>query len=411
MTHYLFALTDAGGTVPPELGAARRMLDRGHHVTVLGDASMAEQVRTAGADFRSWTEPAVPVEDWRKQSPTAMAKMMADAIFAGPAPGHARDTTAAVSELAPDAVVTSFVAVGAMIAAEAAGLPFAVLIPNVYAMPAPGIPPFGLGLAPARGPLGRLRDRVVAAGSTRMLGRYALEPLNDVRRGYGLPPLSSPWGQHERADRQLILTAAAFDFPGVLPDQARYVGPVLDDPAWAADGAWSPPDPGAPFVLVAMSSTFQDHADCLQRVADGLAAAGVRGLVTTGPALPPKQIRGSEDVAVVSAAPHAAVLPHADLVVTHGGHGTVMKALAADVPMVVMPHGRDQGDNGRRLTERGAAVVLSRGSSSEKIAKAIRRVLDGEGYSRAAAHLGEQVRAEAASSALVDELEGLPTLR
>ncbi|WP_420111501.1 nucleotide disphospho-sugar-binding domain-containing protein, partial [Pseudactinotalea sp.] len=355
MTHYLFALTDAGGTVPPELGAVRAVLERGHQATVLGDATMAEEVAATGADFRPWSESARPVEDWRKQSPTAMAKMMADQMFSGPAAGHARDTTAAIGELTPGAVVTSFVAVGAMMAAEAAALPFAVLIPNVYPMPAAGIPPFGLGLAPVRGPFGRLRDRVVTAGSTRMLGRYALGPLNEVRAGYGLPPLTSPWGQHQRAQRQLVLTAAEFDFPGDLPPTVRYVGPVLDDPAWAS-GDWSPPAGEGPFVLVAMSSTFQDHVDCLQRVADALAAAGVRGLVTTGPAVAPEQVRGSSDVAVVSSAPHAAVLPHADLVVTHGGHGTLMMALAADRPMVVMPHGRDQGDNARRLTERGAAV-------------------------------------------------------
>ena len=40
---YLFALTDAGGTVPPELGVVRRLVERGHRVTVLADESMADQ--------------------------------------------------------------------------------------------------------------------------------------------------------------------------------------------------------------------------------------------------------------------------------------------------------------------------------------------------------------------------------
>lgn len=138
MTHYLFALTDAGGTVPPELGVVRRILDRGHRVVVLGDASMAAEVTATGAEWRAWTNLAPAIDDWRRRSPTALARGMSDQMFAGPAPGHARDTTRAIEELEPDVVVTSFVAVGAMIAAEASGLPVAVLIPNVYPLPAPG---------------------------------------------------------------------------------------------------------------------------------------------------------------------------------------------------------------------------------------------------------------------------------
>ncbi|GAB2606111.1 glycosyltransferase [Pseudactinotalea suaedae] len=412
MTDYLFALTDAGGTVPPELGVARRLLARGHRVTVLGDASMAEAVAALGARWRAWSEPARLFEDWRPQSPTAMAAGMAETMIAGPAAGHARDTDAALADLEPDAVVTSFVAVGAMIAAEAARLPYAVLMPNIYALPAPGLPPFGLGLAPARGPLGRLRDRGLSAASTRMLARYALGPLNDVRQAHGLPPLTSPWGQHQRASRQLVLTSAAFDFPGTMPESARYVGPVLDDPAWAETSTdWPLPAGDAPLALVALSSTFQNHVEALQRSADALGALGLRGLVTTGPAVDPALIRAPAGIEVVRSAPHQQVFPHVSVVITHGGHGTVMKALAAGVPMVVLPHGRDQADNAMRLTRRGAAVTVPRRATTQQISAAVHRVLRDPGYRQAAERLGEHVRDESAFGALVDELENLPNQR
>ena len=48
-----------------------------------------------------------------------------------------------------------------MVGAEAAGLPFDVLFPNPYLLPAPGMPPIGLGLQPATGALGRVRDRAL----------------------------------------------------------------------------------------------------------------------------------------------------------------------------------------------------------------------------------------------------------
>jgi UDP:flavonoid glycosyltransferase YjiC (YdhE family) len=107
-------------------------------------------------------------------------------------------------------------------------------------------------------------------------------------------------------------------------------------------------------------------------------------------------------------APHCDVLEYAALVVTHGGHGTVMKALAAGVPMVLLPHGRDQGDNAVRVTARGAGVSLKRSAQPAAIAAAVRRVLQNPSYRAAAQQLGEAVRQDAASDALVRELERIP---
>src|SRR5690606_27178709 len=105
--------------------------------------------------------------------------------------------------------------------------------------------------------------------------------------------------------------------------------------------------------------------------------------------------------------PHRAVLAHTDVLVTHGGHGTVMKALVAGVPIVCTPLGRDQPDNAARLVYRGAGVRVAKKASPAKIAAAIQRVLDDSSYRQAAARLGEQVRAEADGNLVVTELEAL----
>src|SRR5258708_38590136 len=99
-----------------------------------------------------------------------------------------------------------------------------------------------------------------------------------------------------------------------------------------------------------MSSTFQKQGGRLQRVIDGLATLPVRALVTTGPALDPNAFRASSNAVVLASAPHSEVLKDASAVVTHGGHGTVVRALAAGVPMIVMPQGRDHADDAARLT-------------------------------------------------------------
>jgi UDP:flavonoid glycosyltransferase YjiC (YdhE family) len=101
-------------------------------------------------------------------------------------------------------------------------------------------------------------------------------------------------------------------------------------------------------------------------------------------------------------------MPQADLVVTHGGHGTVVKALAAGVPLVILHHGRDQADNAVRVTTRGAGVAVPRGASSARIAKAVFDVLSDPRYRAEAEGLGRRIRQDAAGTALLDELEGVP---
>lgn len=402
---YLFTLTDAGGTVPPELGVARRILDRGHRVTVLADESMADQVRRTGAAFLPWTSSTGEFRDWELRSPTSLARGMVDHMLVGPAPGQAADTTAAIAATRPDLVVTSAFAIGAMTAAEARGFPFDVLIPNVYPLPAAGMPPFGVGLSPAHGPLGRLRDRVMRAAGTGLIDHYALQRINALRVEYRLDPVATSWSPIQRARRQLVLTSAAFDFPAELPENARYVGPILDDPAWAADEAWTPPAGEGPLVLVAMSSTFQNHVMCLQRIVDALGSLPVRGLVTTGPAVRPDAIQAPANVTVVASAPHREVMRRASLVVTHGGHGTVIKTLAAGLPLVILHHGRDQADNAARVTTRGVGIAVPRRASARTIARAVTEVLSTATYRTAAVQLGQVIARDAVGGALLDELE------
>jgi MGT family glycosyltransferase len=408
---YLCALIDGGGTVAPELGIARRLIERGHRVTVLAEHTLGEQVRQTGAEFVPWTESWGQFEDWQLRTPSRLLRGMADQMFLGPAPTQAEDTLAAISRVRPDLVLTSFPALGAMIAAESAGVAFDVMLPNVYALPAEGMPPFGVGFSPARGPLGRQRDRVMRVMSATLFDRYSLAQINRFREEFGLHPLAHSWDQLHEARRELVLTSPAFDFPAKVPDNVRYVGPILDDPSWAQRDRWMPPAGRAPLVLVALSSTFQNQAESLKRIAAALATLPVRGVLTTGPAIAPEAIRAPKNVVVVAAAPHREILAETSVVVTHGGHGTVLKALAAGVPLVVLPHGRDQADNAVRVTTRGAGMRLSRRASPARIARAVTDVANLPRYRRAARELGTAIQHDVETSTLFAELEDVGARR
>lgn len=413
MAHYLFTLWDGGGSLPPELAVVRQVAAAGHRVTVLIDPVAVPEAWAAGAtDVRVWTD--APhhrdrspdsdyIRDWELHSPLRVLTNFMDTLMVRPAPAFAAEVLNAIDDLRPDLVVSSFPLFGAFLAAEVRRLPCAVLVPNVVSLPCKGMPPFGTGFLPPKGPLGRSRDRACNA-MTEWVWNRRLQELNQARTSLGLDPLDRLLDQYERVDRVLALTAAAFDFPAKLPANVRYVGPQLDDPHWSEP--WTAPeDDGRPFILVAMSTTFMDHVQQLQRAVTAVGTLPVRALVTTGPAVDPDLLDPPPNVTVVRSAPHNQVLAHADVVVTHGGHGTVVKALAAGVPILCIPTGRDQPDNAARIVHRNAGLRLPMRARPAKIAAAIQRILNDPSFRTAAQSLGQQLRHESATGTVLAELE------
>jgi UDP:flavonoid glycosyltransferase YjiC (YdhE family) len=145
----------------------------------------------------------------------------------------------------------------------------------------------------------------------------------------------------------------------------------------------------------------------LQRIIGGLGRLEARVLVTTGPAIDPRSLRPEANTTVLQSAPHAEVFGRAAAVVTHAGMGTVTRALAAGVPLVCMPMGRDQLDVAARVTHAGAGLRLRPGSKPAAVRAAVERVISEPGFRASAARLGASITADAAAQRGVSELEAL----
>ena len=412
---YLFAHWEGGGNTPPMLGIVRRLLSRGHHVRVIGDPCSRVEVEGAGASFVSWTRAPRRIDkspetdflrDWEVSSPLTMVERLRDRLFIGPALAYAQDVIDELKRSPADVVVTSEMLFGVMAGAEAAGVSCVSLAANIYPFPQKGVPPFGPGLQPATSPLGRLRDWLINTISRRAFakGRAA---FNRTRQALGLAALSHPFDQLERQASHIVLTSRAFDFAS--PEPARhlvYAGAVLDDPAWT--DTWQSPWPASdrrPLVLVGFSTTFQNQHDVLGRVIDALGTLDVRAVVTAGPSIDRASLPAAANVHVCASAPHSQLMKDASVVITHCGHGTVIRALAAGVPLVCMPMGRDQNDNAARVVARGAGLRLTPKASAEKIRHAVRQLLTQPHYREQARRLGETIVADARESKAVPELE------
>jgi MGT family glycosyltransferase len=397
---YLMAVWDGGGNAGPQLSVGRRLVERGHQVHVLGDRSLASAAEAAGCSFSLWTRGTEQTEmdvsenarnDWENEEKLDVVRLIRDVLQSGPAAVFAADTAAAIATFQPHAVVPDSQLFGVMIAAEAAGLPVAALVPNLWMAPTPGTGDPGVL---------KIVNRVVKQG---------LPDLNAARAEYGLPPLADFYDQLLGVDRILVLSSETLDTASpFLPDNVHYVGAVLDDPVWIEP--WTPPWPESntdPLVLVGFSTIYQNQGPLLQRVVDALSAMKVRGVVALGRALKSYDLAAADNVAVAPSIPHTELLKEATLVVSHCGHGTTVKTLAAGVPMVCIPMGRDQDATAACVVAQRAGVQLDPTASSADIGAAVAEVFGNGDYKLNASRMADVLAREHQPLEVVLELEQL----
>ena len=265
-----------------------------------------------------------------------------------------------------DVLVVDCLMFGALAAAERLTVPAAVLVHS-----APG------ALVPSGGGLDLL----------------ALERVNRIRASVGAAPLAALWDAW-RPFVTLCTSVPELDpLADRLPAGFGYVGPVAepdDGAGWRSP--WPVGDP-RPLALVSFSTgQAWDQRSRIQRTLDALDDGGHRVLVTTGLA-GTCGVTVPGDAVMVPFVPHASVLPHAAITVTHAGHGTVAASLAHGVPLVALPNpAADQPVLARQVAKLGAGIALDGESATpDEIADACRRVLADGDYAEAARSMAEVI--------------------
>ena len=409
---FLMVTLDGGGNLPPMFGLARRLKARGHRVRVLTEPCLQEAVEKQGFTFVPFTEYFTRTdrtEDIFKDSKAGpMANPTLDNVVFGPAKTVAEQTLKAIRQQPTDAVLADLLLPSALIAAEASNVPGVIVFHMPEYLPGRNRPPGMMGLNPGKGALGRLRDRAMGGLFNFALKKYQ-PTVNATRKEYGLDPVRRVADLFHRADLRLIQTVRAFDFPlDPAPANVRYTGPILDDPDWTA--TWTPPWDASdrrPLVVVSLSSTFQNQGPAIANAIKALGGLDVRGLVTLGPAMEAERFDAPDNVTVVASAPHSLVFPDAAAVITHAGHGTLMRALSHGLPVLCMPMGRDQNDNAAKVAFHGCGLKLSPKADAKTIRNAMTRLLSEDAIREKARQLGDQVVAASKADTDVRDLEKL----
>lgn len=351
----LFTFLGGSGHFHPLVPVARAAVAAGHTVAFAGSGGMVPTVESAGftafATSESRGEPPqrrpllAPDEereerDLREHFARHGAAVQAAALF------HL------VGEWKPDVVVRDEADFGAAIATDRAGIPCA----TVLVLPAGGF----------------LRTDVVA------------EPLHELRARYDLPPDPDLAMLH----RDLVLAP----FPPSFRD------PGFPLPATAFSFRQTPPvttipSSGRPTVYFTLGTEFNtESGDLFARVLAGLRELPAQIVTTVGAHIDPAEFGPQpEHVRIERFIPQAEILARCDLVVSHGGSGSVLGTLAHGVPSILLPMGADQPHNARRCAALGVGLALDPVTvTSDEVRSTASAVLTNQRY-RAAA---ERVRAE-----------------
>jgi MGT family glycosyltransferase len=290
---------------------------------------------------------AVTMEDWRAPNGLAALKVSIG-VLCGRAAYEVNDLRRALAQVQPEVLIIDVNCWGAQSVADAAGIPWLVFSPYTPFLTSRGVPPFGPGLKPLPGVVGRLRDSAVRPVVTGLLEREMLPALNKVRADAGAPEVKSSDEFLRRAALMLVATGEPFEYPH--PDwgaSVQLIGPCAVDP-----GPDTVPDWLAaidePIVLVTTSSEPQADGRLVLAAMAALADDPVH-VVATVPAGLPENVPVPANATVRGFVPHGPVLDRAVCAVTHGGMGATQKALAKAVPVCVVPFGRDQLEVARRV--------------------------------------------------------------
>ena len=375
MADILWLNWSGGGNLPPSLGIARMLTERGHRVAFAGRPEMVPRVERAGFRAIELTRAYEQADCYppNKWLPKAASFLTSPAV--------AEQIRALLSAENPDLVIVDHMFPVAQIEAARFDRP-SIAVCNTCVW--------------------RALD----------MWRKFIAMLVGLRTEAGFDPipadLESLWMVHDK----LISTTlkSLDDVPGVLGQshKLRHVGPVLERERHGVkvELPWDD-DPSVPLVLVSFSTMpEQGSVKKFQNAIDALSNLPVRGVVSVGDSVDPTALRAAQNVAVFATVDHDDLMSRCNLVLTHGGHGTFMRALKNGLPMVVVPGlGGDQPINAAAAEDWKIGRALPGDATAEMMREAMRQLLGSDSYRVRAAAISEQFAGVDGASNAADEIE------
>ncbi|NYF10254.1 MGT family glycosyltransferase [Leifsonia sp. AK011] len=412
MSTFLLCSTPVHGHVMPVLGIGRALVQRGHRVVLLTGSRFEKQARDAGLEFRALQGIAdfddrdadTYLPDRNRYRGIARAQYDIKSIFVATIPDQFASVQAALINVVPDAILVdgAFAGVTPLLFGSAPRPPIVGVGVTPLSQSSADVAPFGMGLAPLPGAVGRLRNRFLGWLANRVFFRETHALAKRILAELGVVSIPGSIMDVSRSfDRFLQLTPAELEYPRRdLGASTRFVGPVPSTPGATAVPEWWPELDGTRPVVHVTQGTI-DNVDLSRLIGPTVEALGShradaplvvvtlggRGRESLAPlgTLPP-------NVRVADYLPYDKLLPLCDVVVTNGGFGGVLQALRAGVPVVVAGDTEDKPEVAARVAWAGVGVDLRTGRpDAAAVASAVNRVLTEKSFRSRAAELSEAI--------------------
>ncbi len=415
--HVLCTTTPFGGHQPPMVGLTRALVGRGHRVTYYTGAKYRHAPQREGATWLPWT--AAPDFDDLNVSATfpqmregtSMAGLFPsfEHLFFGTAPAQLQDVLRLHEQDPVDVVVGEWTSLAASFLHDAVGVPWATFSLSPLALSSRYLPPPGLPFAPGRGPIGRARDAGLRRVMDATLGGRMRTLLNRARTVAGLEPVRLP-GMDGLYSPDLLLCQGcqALEYPRPdAPPSLQFVGDAAagmrttaEEPAWLADLA-----DGRPVVLIT-AGTLDIAGDLVEIGVRALDTSAAHLVVAGDTARVPAA--ASADVVAPGWVPVDLVLPRTGVVITNGGYGGVVAALAHGVPVIVAPAGGDKPEAARRVARAGAGINVGRARPARaRLRRAVQACLTDPRYRANAQRIARECARTGGLPAAVARIEEL----
>jgi MGT family glycosyltransferase len=338
---FLVAAFGDAGHAFPAIALARALKRRGHEALVETWERWRDAVEDEGMGFTA-------AEEYK--------------TFPPPSPGSEEHASAAdaalalvplIEEFRPDVVVSDILTIAPALAAERVGVRTATLVPHVFPVQEPGMPFFAVGARPPRTVIGRAAWR---AGMPVLRGglRQGRSELNEMRATLGLAPVEAFHGGISR-ELALVATFPQLEYPRRWPAHVHVTGPMEFELPFEDVEL---PVGEEPLVLVAPSTAQDPEMRLVRASLAALAEEPVRVVATTNRPGGSAGLDVPANAVVIDWLSYSQVMPLAALVVCHGGHGTVARALGAGAPLLCCPHVGDMAENGARVAWAGAGLMV-----------------------------------------------------
>ena len=411
MSNILITSTPVVGHITPLLPVARELIDAGHRVRILTGARYREAVESTGATFVAL--PAGADYDDRDIDATfpgrvgltgpAAIRYDMKAIFLAPMPAQAEALEAVLADEPVDVILSEplFAGLATQLGKPRAERPAILVLGTIpLGLFSRDTAPFGLGILPMPGPFGRLRNRVLAFITQKVIfGPVQKEADRLHREITGRPFLGFFLDWPSVSDGVVQFSVPGFEYPrSDLRTEVDYIGPVSRGgavkaklPSW-----WKDLDTDRPVVHVSQGTVANnDFDELLMPTIHGLANRDVLVVATTGGRdISWIEAQLPENARVAEFLPYDALFEKVDVFVTNGGYGGVHYALGHGVPMVVAGMTEDKAEVSARIEWTGTGVNLRTNTPSpEQVAAAVDKVLAQPSYREAAARLGAEIQA------------------